>query len=68
MHLYSFDMPKTSNFMAKTNTEPYKSTTAEACEFQRPTTRFVVCTSNKLFLALTIMQKCKNVKDSKQPP
>ena len=30
-HPYSFDMHKTSNFMAKTNTEPYKSTTAEAC-------------------------------------
>ena len=25
-HLYSFDMPKTSNFRAKTNTELYKST------------------------------------------
>ena len=52
MHPYSFDMPKTSNFMAKMNTELYNSTTAEACDFQSPTTRFF----NKLFLALTIMQ------------
>ena len=36
MHPYSFDM-----FMAKTNTELYKSTTAEACDFQSPTTRFL---------------------------
>ena len=40
-HPYSFDMPKTSNFMAKTNTELYKSTPAEACDFQSPTTRFL---------------------------
>ena len=39
-HPYSFDMPKTSNFMAKTNTELYKSTTAEACDFQSRTTKF----------------------------
>ena len=36
-HLYSFDMPKTRNFMADTNTELYKSTTAETCDFQSPT-------------------------------
>ena len=30
MHLYPFDLPKTSNFMAKMNTELYKSTTVEA--------------------------------------
>ena len=40
-HPYSFDMPKTSNCMAKTNTEHYKSTAAEACDFQSPTTRFL---------------------------
>ena len=40
-HPYSFDMPKTSNFMAKTNTELYKSTTAEACDFKSPTFRFL---------------------------
>ena len=40
-HRYSFDMPKTSNFMAKTNTELYKSATAEACDFQSPTSRFL---------------------------
>ena len=40
-HPYPFDMPKTSNFMAKTNTKLNKSTTAEACDFQSPTTRFV---------------------------
>ena len=40
-HPYSFDLPKTSNFMAKTNTELYKSTTAEVCDFQSPTTRFL---------------------------
>ena len=36
-----FDMPKTSNFMAKTNTELYKSTSSEACDFQSLTTRFL---------------------------
>ena len=36
-HPYSFDMPKTSNCMAETNTEVYKSTTAEACDFHSPT-------------------------------
>ena len=40
-HPYSFDMPQTSNFMAKTNAELYKSTTAETCDFQSPTTRFL---------------------------
>ena len=38
---YSFDMPKTSNFMAETNTELYKSTTADTCDFKSPTTRFL---------------------------
>ena len=27
--------------MAETNTELYKSTTAEACDFQSPTTKFL---------------------------
>ena len=40
-HPYTFDMPKTSNFMAKTDTEIYKSTTAEACNFQSPASRFL---------------------------
>ena len=39
-HLYSFDMPKTSNFMAKTNIELYIFATS-ACDFQSPTTRFL---------------------------
>ena len=64
-HPYSFDMPKTSNFMAKTNTELYKSTTAEACAFQSPTTRFFF---TNFYQHSTIMQNCRNVKDSKQPP
>ena len=52
-HPYSFDMQKTINFMAKTNTELYKSTTAEACDCQSPTIRFF----NKIFVALIIMQR-----------
>ena len=44
--------PKTSNFLTKRNTNLYKSTTAEDCDFQRPTTMFC----DKLCLALTIMQ------------
>ena len=39
-HPHSFDMHKTINFMAKTNKELYKYTTAETCDFQSPTTRF----------------------------
>ena len=53
MHLCSFVMPKTSNCMATTDTELYKSTTAEACDFQSPT---IMQVFNKLFLANTIMQ------------
>ena len=48
---------KRSNFMAQTNTELYNCTTAEACDFQSPTTRF---------LTLTIMQSVEtyNIKNS----
>ena len=61
---YTFDMPKTSNFIAKTNTELYKSTTAEACDFQSPTTRFFLQT----FPNTHRNAKCRNIKDSEQPP
>ena len=52
-HTYSFDMPKPSN----------KSTIAEACDFKSPTTKSLTNFSNTHYNA-----KCRNAKDSKQPP